>query len=40
MKNVTTPKNNTTMISKIRRALRDMQRGQDALHGYDRDFRA
>jgi hypothetical protein len=40
MNQVTTPKSNTTIVSKIRRALREMQKGQDAIVGYDRDFRA
>ena len=29
-----------SIASKIRRALRDLQRGQDAIFGYDREFRA
>jgi len=40
MTNDTTPKTHATMVSKIRRALRDMQRGQDAIFTYDREFRA
>jgi hypothetical protein len=40
MKTDKTLKTNTTIASKIRRALREMQAGQDALVGYDRDFRA
>ena len=40
MKNDTTPKTNSTIVSKIRRALREMQRGQDAMFTYDREFRA
>jgi hypothetical protein len=35
-----TLKTNTSIASKIRRALRELQRGQDAIFGYDRDFRA
>ena len=40
MKNDKTPKTHTTIVSKIRRALRDMQAGQDAIFSYDREFRA
>ena len=40
MKNDKTLKNNTTVASKIRRALRDMQRGGEAISSYDREFRA
>jgi hypothetical protein len=40
MTNDKTPKTKTTVVSKIRRALREMQSGQDALFAYDRDFRA
>jgi hypothetical protein len=40
MKNEKTPKTNTTIVSKIRRALRDMQAGQDAIFSYHREFRA
>jgi hypothetical protein len=40
MTNDTTTKTHATMVSKIRRALRDMQRGQDAIFTYDREFRA
>ena len=40
MKNDTTPKTNRTIVSKIRRALRDMQSGQDAIFNYKSDFRA
>jgi DNA-binding winged helix-turn-helix (wHTH) protein len=40
MKNSKTHKTNTTIVSKIRRALRDMQSGQDAIFTYDREFRA
>ena len=36
----TTAQNKTTVVSKIRRALRQMQRGQDAIFTYDREFRA
>jgi hypothetical protein len=35
-----TNKPNTTIVSKIRRALREMQNGQDAIFTYDREFRA
>jgi hypothetical protein len=40
MKSDKTPKSNTTFVSKIRRALREMQAGQDAIFTYDREFRA
>jgi hypothetical protein len=30
----------TSIVSKIRRALREMQSGQDAIFSYDREFRA
>jgi hypothetical protein len=40
MKNDTTVKTNTSIAAKIRRALREMQSGQDAIFSYDRDFRA
>jgi hypothetical protein len=40
MKNDKTPKTNRTIVSKIRRALREMQSGQDAIFTYDREFRA
>jgi hypothetical protein len=40
MKNDKTLKTNTTIVSKIRRALRDMQNGQDAIFTYEREFRA
>jgi hypothetical protein len=40
MKNDKTLKTNTTVVSKIRRALRDMQKGQDAIFTYEREFRA
>jgi hypothetical protein len=40
MKNDKTLKTNTTIASKIRRALRDMQSGQDAIFTYEREFRA
>jgi hypothetical protein len=39
MKNDKTLKINT-IASKIRRALREMQAGQDAIFTYDREFRA
>jgi hypothetical protein len=29
-----------TFVSKIRKALREMQSGQDAIFSYDREFRA
>ena len=29
-----------TIVTKIRRALRDMKGGQDAIFTYDREFRA
>jgi hypothetical protein len=40
MKNEKTPKTSTKIVSKIRRALREMQAGQDAIFSYDREFRA
>jgi hypothetical protein len=40
MKNDKAPTTNTTIVSKVRRALREMQRGQDAIFTYDREFRA
>ncbi|MFZ0387098.1 MAG: hypothetical protein WAL22_15635 [Solirubrobacteraceae bacterium] len=40
MKNDKTLKTNTTIVSKIRRALHDLQSGQDAIFSYDREFRA
>lgn len=40
MKNDKTLKTNTSIASKIRRALRDLQHGQDAIFTYDREFRA
>ena len=40
MKSDKTLKTNTTIVSKIRRALREMQAGQDAIFTYDREFRA
>jgi hypothetical protein len=40
MKPEKTPKTSKTIVSKIRRALRDMQHGQDAIFTYDREFRA
>jgi hypothetical protein len=40
MKNEKTLKTNTSITSKIRRALRELQAGQDAIFSYDRDFRA
>jgi hypothetical protein len=36
----TTTKTNKTIVSKIRKAVREMQRGQDAIFTYDREFRA
>jgi hypothetical protein len=33
-------KTQRTIVSKIRRALREMQSGQDAIFSYDREFRA
>jgi hypothetical protein len=35
-----TNKTRTSITSKIRRALREMQSGQDAIFSYDREFRA
>jgi hypothetical protein len=40
MKNEKTLKTNTSIASKIRRALREMQSGQDAIFSYKTDFRA
>ena len=40
MKNDTTPKTNRPIVSRIRRALREMQSGQDAIFTYEREFRA
>ena len=40
MNNEKTLKTNPTIVSKIRRALREMQGGQDAIFTYDREFRA
>ena len=40
MKNDKTLKTSTSIASKIRRALREMQTGQDAIFTYDREFRA
>ena len=40
MKNETTLKTNNSIVSKIRRALREMQAGQDVMFTYDREFRA
>jgi len=34
----TTAKTKTTLMSKIRRALRELKGGQDAIFGYDREF--
>ena len=34
------PTEQKTIVSKIRRALREMQGGQDAIFSYDREFRA
>jgi hypothetical protein len=36
----TTAKSRKTIVSKIRHAVREMQRGQDAIFTYDREFRA
>ena len=35
-----TTRTRTSIVSKIRRALREMQSGQDAMFTYDREFRA
>ena len=35
-----TAKTKNPLISKIRRALRELMSGQDAIFGYDREFRA
>jgi hypothetical protein len=40
MKTEKTLKTNTSIASKIRRALREMQSGQDAIFTYEREFRA
>ena len=40
MKNEKTVKTNTSIASKIRRALREMQAGQDAMFNHHSDFRA
>jgi hypothetical protein len=40
MKNEKTPTTRTTVVAKIRRALREMQHGQDAIFSYDREFHA
>ena len=40
MKSEKTLKTNTSITSRIRRALREMQAGQDAIFTYDREFRA
>jgi hypothetical protein len=40
MKTEKTPRTKTSIASKIRRALREMQAGQDAIFTYDREFRA
>ncbi len=37
---MTTTATKTTLVSKIRRVLRDMQAGQDVMFTYDREFRA
>ena len=37
---MTTTARKTTLVSKIRRVLREMQSGQDAIFTYDREFRA
>jgi hypothetical protein len=36
----TTTNNKITLISKIRRLLRELKGGQDAIFNYDREFRA
>ena len=40
MKTEKTLRTNTSIASKIRRALRELQAGQDAIFSYDREFRA